>query len=567
MRLIILLIACFSFLDSHAQNEKYDYYMLEAEKQSAMGNLSAAFDLYDYCLKLNPKSGAARYSLSTLQRYLRNDSLAIKYMEEAADLYPDNYWYKDMLVKLYFSAGKKAEAQTVLENMATTFPDKSDVLMMLIDLYGSNSDYENMIKTLNKLEVKEGKSEQLSMEKYRIYVQMKDEEKAFREMRALADEYPNDLRYQVLIGDLYLDQGTEAGKAEALKQYKYVEGKDSDNVNMMISMSNYYQQEGNDSLCQAYIFRMVTNPKLDRKVRLQLVGGLVYENLQPGGDSIKMLNLFDKILALPQEDATMHELCARYMASANISQKRLKPVLQQMLEIEPESEVARNQLLAYAIEENDTASIYSLCKPAVDYGAEDPVYYFYLGVVYYQQNNYTSALNTFQKGLARTNEKSTLELVVKLHSLMGDLYHQLGNAQKAYEEYDSCLIYRNDDSYVLNNYAYYLSLEKKNLQKAETMSKRSNELEPDNPTYIDTYAWVLFQQKKYEDAKIQIDNALRIMGDSLDASDATVVEHAGDIYYRCGQQAEAVEYWVKARELNNSDNMKALEKKIKRRKL
>jgi len=551
----------------NAQNEKSDYILSEATRQMAQGNISAAYDLYDYAIRLNPESGTARYYLSTLNRYLRNDSLATKEMEEAVKLYPDNYWYKDMLVKLYFNAGKKAEAQAVLEDMATTFPDKPDVLLMLIDLYASNNDYENMVKALDKLEVKEGKSEQLSMEKFRIYVRLKDEKSAFKEMKSLADEYPNDLKYQVLIGDLYLDQDTEEGKAKAYEQYKMVEAKDSDNVNVLISLSNYYQKVGNDSLCQDYILRMVTNPKLERKVRLQLVGGLVYENLQPGGDSIKMLKLFDKVLAMPQEDATMHELCARYMASSNMSKERLKPVLQQMLEIEPESEIARNQLLAYAVEDNDSVSIYSLCKPAVEYGASEPMYYFYLGIVYYQQNKYDAALETFTKGVAHSDAKTNLDLTVRLHSLIGDLYHQIGNAEKAFQEYDSCLIYRYDDAYVLNNYSYYLSLIKKDLDRAEKMSKRSNELEPDNATYLDTYAWVLFMKKDYQGAKEQIEKALTIMGEEMDESDSTVIEHAGDIYSKCGEQSRAVEYWLKAKELGGSENPKALDKKIKKRKL
>ncbi|MCR5312147.1 MAG: tetratricopeptide repeat protein [Bacteroidaceae bacterium] len=554
-------------------SSKYNYLMLEAERQSSQGNYAVAFDLYNYCLKLNPQSGSARYSISTLLRFMRNDSLATKRVEEAVALYPDNYWYNDMLVKMYYNNGDVDKAQKTLENMATKFPKKTDVLMMLIDTYAQKQDYENLIRTLNKLEIKEGKSEQLSMEKFRIYVQMKDEKSAFKEMRDLANEYPNDLRYQVLIGDLYLDQGTEESKAKALAQYKAVEAKDSTNLTMMLSLSNYYQREGNDSLCMDYLLRLVTNPSLDRKVRLQLVGGIVYENLKPDGDSTKILNMFDKILSMPQEDAAMHELCATYMVNANLSIERIKPVLKKMLEVEPENERARNQLLSYAIEEEDTASIMSLCKPACDFGAKDPVYYFYLGVVYYQQNNYNSALETFQKGISHVGDKSSVELIVRLHSLSGDIYHLIGQPEKAYVEYDSCLIYRPDDAYVLNNYAYYLSLEKKNLEKAEVMSRRSNELDKDNPTNIDTYAWVLFQQKKYEEAKGSIDHAVELLGDTLNVSDATIIEHAGDIYYRCGDVEKALEFWNSARNLSTDKNVlkdeqiKALDRKIRRKKL
>ena len=545
---------------------KCDYILMEARRQdknNSMESMAASYEIYKYCLKLNPKSGTARFNLA----FLLADSMAVKNLKEAVELYPDNYWYNHLLVRYYYKMGKMDEAQKLLETMSVKFSDQTDILNMLIETYISKQDYPNLIKALNKLEVKEGKSEQLSIEKFRTYVQMKDDESAFKEMADLAKEYPNDLKYQTLIGDLYFDRDTEENRKKALEIYRSVEAKDSTDINMLLSFSNYYQKVGNDSLYQDYLFRLVTNPKLDRKVRLQLVGGLVYENLQPGGDSTMMLNMFDKILALPQEDVAMHELCARYMASAKMSKERLKPVLSQMLEIEPESEIARNQMLAYAIEENDTASIYSLCKAACDYGANDAVYYFYLGVTYYQQNNFNAALETFQNGLKHTDKDTTLELIVRLHTLSGDIYHQLGQVEKAYMEYDSCLIYRPDDPYVLNNYAYYLSLEKKNLEKAEIMSKRSNELDPNNPTNIDTYAWILFQQKKYKTAQTYISHAIELLGGSIDASSSTIIEHAGDIYYKCGDRETAMTYWNKALELGNNDDLKALERKIKRRKI
>ena len=120
---------------------------------------------------------------------------------------------------------------------------------------------------------------------------------------------------------------------------------------------------------------------------------------------------------------------------------------------------------------------------------------------------------------------------------------------------------------MLNNYSYYLSLMKKDLDRAEKMSKRSNELEQDNATYLDTYAWILFVKKDYSGAKKVIEKALGVMGDDIDESDTTILEHAGDIYSRCGEKDNAMRYWLKANELGGSDNPKALDKKIKKRKL
>lgn len=507
----------------------FDYFFHEAQRQNNARHYDAAYELFNYCLMLNPNSGAVLYELSSLNRYLRNDSLSIVQMEKAVEQYPDNYWYRDQLVKLYFNNKQVAEAQETLEQLAEQFPEKEDVLMMLLDLYASNSDYDNMIKTIEKIELKEGKSEQLSIEKFRIYLQQKNEKAAFREMKALADEYPNDVRYQVLIGDLYLDQDKPA---EALNIYNKVAEKEPDNINLALSLMQYYQKVGPDSLYDKQLEKLITHPSLDDDNRLQLVSTLTYQNVQQEADSNRILRLFDTALKLPQKDARMYELYARYMVTRKMPNEKIKPALYKMLEYEPESELARNQLLQYAIEEEDTMSIIRVCKPAVDYSSDNPVYYFYLGLAYYQVDSLKLGVETFRKGLEknRGHETENLSLTTNMYTLLGDLYHKLGQSEKCYEAYDSCLIYRPDDALVQNNYAYYLSLQKKDLKKAEQMSRRSLELDADNPTYLDTLAWILYMQKRYDEAKEVMDKAVELFGDEMDSDDnESIREHLQQI--------------------------------------
>ena len=309
---------------------------------------------------------------------------------------------------------------------------------------------------------------------------------------------------------------------------------------------------------------MCTNPKLDEDTRLRFLNGLVFQTIQENKDPQSLLEIFHKVLAMPQEDTRLLELCTRFMVTMKRPADEVKPVLQQMLDINPESDMARNLLLEYAVEANDIPEIISICKPAVDYSISDPVFYYYLGVAYFQSDSAQLAVNTFKKGLQKVDNKTNLQLLTNMYALMGDAYHQLGDSKHAYECYDSCLLYRPDEAMVLNNYAYYLSLEESQLNRAEEMSRRSLEKEPDSPTYLDTYAWILFKQKKYEDAKDYIDRALNAMGDSLTANDATVVEHAGDIYAKNGLKERALELWQQAAELDTPSAV--LEKKIKKKK-
>ena len=514
-RIILLWVLSMSFFVASAQQTKFDYIFQEALRQKLDNKYDAAIDLFDYCHQLDPSSGAVLYELSELYRYVKNDSLAIHALEDACKLYPKNYWYKNRLVTLYLESRRTDEALKTAEEMARLFPEKEEVLWMLHDLYESKNDYANMVKVLDKIEVKDGKSEKLSMKKFRLFLQMNDEKRAFEEMEKLADEYPNDLRYQVVIGDLYLDAGK---KEEALKQYKMVEAQDSTNMTLLLSMANFYHQEGDEARYQEYISKVLTHKDVDDVTRVRMLGVLVRENLDTHADSTYLLALFDKVLQEPQEHTDILELKVRYMDTKKMPVEDQKPILRRILEIDPEHDMARHmllKLLKYAVEENDHQSIVNICKPAVEYNADSPVFYFYMGVEYYLIDEKEKSMDALRSGLNRVenemDEENRFKIRTHSYALLGDIYHQLGQDDKAFQAYDSCLIYNKNDAMVLNNYAYYLSLKKKDLQRAEEMSRLSNELEPDNATYLDTYAWVLFQQKRYDEAKQYMDKVVELM--------------------------------------------------------
>lgn len=512
IRILSFLVFCCSFSVVSAQQTKFNYIFQEAMRQKLANKYDAAIDLFDYCHQLDPESGAVLYELAELYRYAKNDTLAIKALEKACRLYPNNYWYKNHLVTLYLDNRRNDEALQCVEDMARLFPEKGEVLGMLLELYEKKNDYANMVKVLDKIEVKEGKSEKLSMEKFRLFLQMNDEARAFEEMRNLADEYPNDLRYQVVIGDLYLDAGK---KEEALKQFQMVEAQDPENVTLLLSMANFYNQEGDTAHYQDYLTRLLTNKDVDDATRMRMLGVLVRENLTTNADSTQLLSLFDKVLQQPQEHTDILELKVRYMDKKKMPVEDQKPILRRILEIDPEHDMARHMLLKYAVEENDHQSIVNICKPAVEYNADSPVFYFYMGVEYYLIDEKEKSMDALRSGLNRVenemDEENRFKIRTHSYALLGDIYHQLGQDDKAFQAYDSCLIYNKNDAMVLNNYAYYLSLKKKDLQRAEEMSRLSNELEPDNSTYLDTYAWVLFQQKRYDEAKQYMDKVVELM--------------------------------------------------------
>lgn len=495
----------------------------EAERQYQLHRYDAAYDLYVHCLEEDPESAAVLYRLATLNNVMRNDSLAITQLERAVALHPDNYWYKDMLVKTFYGNHQVDKALIVLEQMADQWHDKTDILMMLMDLYASMGDYQNMLHTLDKIELSEGKSEQLSVEKSRLYLQLGNREAAMNEMHALAAEYPNDLRYRVLIGDMLYEEGN---KAEAFNTYQSVLACDSNDVMANISLSRYYDREGEEEKARLQRVKLAVCPEIDVQTRIQILRAIIMQDLEANGDSMKMVGMLDKALAAQPGDVELMELKARYMITRNVDSLLVRETCIGILEIEPENEFARKRLLYYNIMENDAPGIISVCRTAVDFGSDDPTYYIYLGMAYAQLDSLYSAVSALRKGIDKfapfvfsmpsseisgSADAQPIDEVADMYSYLGDIYHQLGSDRLCYQVYDSCLVLRPNDASVLNNYAYYLSLRKQDLKRAETMSRLSNKREPDNPTYLDTLAWVLYQQKRYAEAKEVMDKVVELL--------------------------------------------------------
>ena len=202
-----------------------------------------------------------------------------------------------------------------------------------------------------------------------------------------------------------------------------------------------------------------------------------------------------------------------------------------------------------------------LSRQAIDYNPDELAFYYFLGLAYVQKDDDDSALDALRRGVSQINKQSNKDLVSDFYAIMGDILHDKGLAEEAYAAYDSCLQWKDDNLGCLNNYAYYLSEEDRELAKAEQMSYRTVQAEPDNATFLDTYAWILFKRKKYAEAMQYINMAV----DNDTTKSAVIIEHAGDIHAVNGDTDGAVKFWQQALEAG-AENDKAIRRKIKLKK-
>ena len=538
------------------QQRKYDYFFLEAMRLKEKKDYASAFGLLQHCLDIHPNAASALYEVSQYYMFLRQVPQGQEALEKAVASAPDNYWYSQGLASLYQQQNELDKAITLLEQMAVRFPGKQDPLFNLLDLYGRQEKYDEVISTLNRLEKHMGKNEQLSMEKFRIYLQMKDDKKAFQEIESLVQEYPMDMRYQVILGDVYLQNGK---KQEAYDVYQKVLAAEPDNPMAIFSMASYYKQTGQEGLYQQQLDTLLLNKKVTPDTKVNVMRQMIVENEQADKDSTQIIALFDRIMKQEQDDPQIPMLYAQYLLSKNMEAESV-PVLEQVVDLDPTNKAARMMLVGTAVRKEDYKQIIKVCESGIEATPDALEFYYYLAIAYNQAEQPDSVVSICKRALEHTTADSKKEVVSDFYSILGDMYHTQKQMKEAYAAYDSALVYNPSNIGALNNYAYYLSVERRDLDKAEEMSYKTVKAEPNNATYLDTYAWILFEKGNYAEARIYIDNAMK----SDDEKSDVIVEHCGDIYYMTGDVDGALSYWKKALEMGSES--KTLKQKIEKKK-
>lgn len=537
-----------------SQSTRYNYFFLEAIRQQEMGNFAAAFDLLRHALDINPNAPEVYYEIAGYYIDMQNGKAARYYFEKAAELAPDNPAYLEKLGQFYISQANYEQALAAYERLYANNKTREDVLQILYQLYGSQNNYKKMIEVIERMEMLLGSSEQLSLTKMQIFEQMGDKRKAQAELMRLVQKNPLDLNYRIMLGNWFFQNDK---KKEAFKEYQAVLKEDPNNAAAQLSLLDYYRDAKNEKVVEELTQKLLESKKTEKETKMALLRQVIIDNQQSDAkDSLEVIKLFDRVLSYPQEDADIVMMKAAYLTLKNVPVDSVNKVYEQAIAIEPDNSRARIALIQNIWKEEQYDKVISISRPAQEYNPEEMIFYYFEGFAQYMKKENDAALQTFKKGVAQIKPDSDPNIVSDFYAIMGDILHEKGLDKEAFEAYDSCLHWRPENLAALNNYAYYLSLSKNDLKKAEQMSYKTIKKEPANPTFLDTYAWILFLQERYEEANIYIDQAIK--NDTTPSG--VLFEHAGDIYYHVGKTAEALASWQQALKLG--DKSATLKKKI-----
>ena len=352
-------------------------------------------------------------------------------------------------------------------------------------------------------------------------------------------------------------------------------------------MPSYYEQTGQKELYQQQLDTLLLKKKVTSDTKISVMRQVIVENEQSSAkDSTQVIALFDRMMKQDMDDPQIPMLYSQYLLSKNMEQEAV-PVLEQVVDLDPTNKAARLMLVSAAVKKEDymfqcsaantqyTIRLFCLMisnsqiiikfqRIGSGFNTRftdlDNLLVIFLLHRRTNQHQTDSVLSVCSRALEHVTADTRKEVISDFYSIMGDIYHTKKQMAEAYAAYDSSLVYNPSNIGALNNYAYYLSVERRDLDKAEEMSYKTVKAEPNNSTYLDTYAWILFEKGNYAEARIYIDNAMKNDGEKSDV----IVEHCGDIYFMTGDVEGALKYWKKALEMGSES--KTLKQKIEKKK-
>ena len=291
------------------------------------------------------------------------------------------------------------------------------------------------------------------------------------------------------------------------------------------------------------------------------------------GDTLKAKMLFDEARRVGAEETELMLLSsdAVSLLQREAPEEEVVGVLNRILALQPDDEMVMGYLMEYYGKKEDYEHLEELCRRGMNLFPENLGYAYFLGITLMQQKKMAEAIEVFERGLEKRGEDMKPSLISEVWGLKGDACHEVGRSEDAFMAYDSALVYNRGNITYLNNYAYYLSLRGERLDEAEEMSRRTIKAEPENPIYLDTYAWIMFIKKEYDKAKAAMDKV--VPPDSTDEAllsnrycMSNVLEHAGDIAWSVGEKEVAVRFWRLAVERNDGTATMILPRKLKKKK-
>jgi tetratricopeptide (TPR) repeat protein len=519
----------------------FSYFFYEGLRLKDAGLYDQAFESFRMSYAIDSLDAGLLAELSGLHLALGEKEQAVQFMQKASDADPLNWWYHRRLVAMYADNKQLDEAIAVSRNLLHNFPEKEEAYQLLGTLYKQKGETAKAIEVYNALEKITGIEESVAFEKFYLYASQNKIKKAVFEIDRLIGRYPANSRYKVIRGDIYMQQKMYP---EAFAIYQKVLETDPENPYIYMSLSEYYEAVGQPDKATGSIVTALKNPQLAVEEKMEILGQFVPKIIRDSTRLDETESLFKLLVEHYPLEEQVHGYYSLFLQYRGRNAEAINE-LESMLNINPKNEQTWLQMLQLYMSEEKFEDVLATANRAIEQIPAMPQWYFFKGLVLFQQEKYEAALEANKEGVNFVSDNQA-PLRSDFYAQIGDLNYKMGKHKEAFEAYELSLKANPANVYVMNNYAYYLSELNIELKKAELMSAKTVEKEPSNSTYLDTYAWIFYMQGNYSLAKFYIERAVDNLKPDYDA--AVIYDHYGDILWKTNNTGKAKEMWKKALE-------------------
>jgi tetratricopeptide (TPR) repeat protein len=532
-----------------ALQEKTERLFLDAQRAKMIEDYETAQKQFREVLMLDPKCADAHFQLGQIYLSTAQMQLAREAAEMAVKYDPTNKWYKDFLGGILARTSPK-DAIVLYRDLAKQYPSDPDFYMSLAYLFVQTKQPLEAIKVYDQFEKVFGVDEGIISQKKGLYLALNQFDKAMAELKKLEDAYPDEPTFMLMQADLYTANNM---RDKAYPIYKRVLELDPENPQALLAVADYSTKQGDTTARKETFKKIFANPSLNVDAKVKMLFPYVQFFDIKKENRAEALMLSDVLTETHPKEAKAHAIRADLYYLDNQLDTALA-AYKRSLDLQKDVFNVWQQLFFIYNQQRDWKTLKNITTESLEFFPNQAVTFLFKGLAETQLKEHDNALKSYAKG-----EKMSLDndkLRAQILSNMGDVYHTQKQHTESDEAFDKALKLDPDNATVLNNYSYYLSLRKANLDKAKQMSAYANKLQENNDSFLDTYAWILFELGNYKEAKEWQEKAIKNGGEKS----ATILEHYGDILSKLGDSKGALEYWQKAKE-NNSES-KTIDKKI-----
>ncbi len=535
---------------SPEQEEKFKNIFYEGCKEKLKGNLEIAQQYFLDCYKINPQNAAVNYELGAIYKFSGLYDDALKHSKIASLNDSKNEWFQLQFIECLHNKRFYSEACEQYEKLVKQHPEKDDYYFDLAQEYSYAGKPDKALAIYDAYEKNFGYDEEIGIEKIKIYRKQNNFSNTEAELKKLISNYPNQANYYTFLAELY----QENGKADkAYQTYQEILQRDPNNPYVHLALADYYRQQRKDDLFFKELNIAFESEELEIDQKIKIL--VSYYSVTEESTELKpqAYTLCNTLIRVHPNNAKAHSVYADFL----YRDKKLAEAeteFEKVLELDKSKFAVWNQLLITESELNKTQELLEHSAEAIELFPNQAIPYLLNGVANIKLKNYKEAIISLKDAKEFVIENEPL--MAQIASNLGEAYHYNKQYENSDKEFEEALSYDPDNILVMNNYAYYLSVRKQKLSTAEKYSSKVIAAYPNNASYLDTHAWVLFQEGKYTEAKSFLEKALNNGANNR----ATILEHYGDVLFKLGDASNALEYWGKAQKAGG--NSAQLLKKI-----